>query len=76
MLNGIHAASDASKVSPEIEGVAYVIYHLMRQSPIVLQNIVVLRSNCRGDLLRGRQYLSQLIVGNVCQLGAVIFGYD
>jgi hypothetical protein len=76
VLNGIYAASDASNVSPEIEGVAYMIYHLMCQSPIVLQNIVVLHSNCRGDFLRGRQYLSQLIVGNVCQLGAVVFGYD
>ena len=58
----------------EIE--AYMIYHLMRQAAIVLQNVVVLSSDCRSNFLCRRQYLRELVVGDVCEFGAVMLGDD
>jgi len=51
-----------------------MIYHLMGQAAIVLQNVVVLGSDCRRDFLRCRQYLRKLVVGDVCEFGAVVLG--
>jgi hypothetical protein len=53
------------KVFTEIERCTYMIHHLMCQSPVVLQDVVVFCSNCSGDLLCSRKYLSELIVRNV-----------
>ena len=53
-----------------------MIYHLVCQSPIVLQDVVVFCSDCLSDLLRNRQNIGELVVRNVSQLRAVVFGYD
>lgn len=53
-----------------------MIYDLMCQSPIVLQNVVVLGPNCKSDFLCCRQYLSELVVRDICEFGAVMFGYN
>lgn len=64
------------KVFSQVGWVAYMIYHLMRKSPIILQKVVVLRPDCCCDFLCSRQYLSELVVRDVCQFGAVVFGYN
>ena len=53
-----------------------MIYLLMRQSPIVLQDVVVLRSDCCSDFLCRRQYLGKLIIRDICEFDAVMFGYN
>lgn len=55
---------------------SYVIDFLMRQSPVVLQNIVVLSPKRLCNLLRYGHSLSQLIVRYICQLRAVGFRDD
>ena len=49
---------------------------LMRKAPVVLQDVVVLDALRDGDSLRHRQHLGELVVGNVVEFGAMVFGYD
>jgi hypothetical protein len=51
-----------------------MVYHLMRNPSIILQDIVILQSLRNGDLLRDGEHLGQLVVGDVVQLCAVVFG--
>lgn len=54
----------------------YVVDHLVRDAAVVLQDVVVLAADGLGDLLGDGQDLGQLVVGDVVQLGAVVFGDD
>lgn len=49
---------------------------LMRNSAIVLQNVVVLDALCDGNLLRHRENFCELVVGDVVQLCTVVLGDD
>ena len=53
----------------------YVINLLMRQPPIVLQYIPVLRSACTRQFLDDWQDLAEVLVWDVGEGAAVIFGY-
>lgn len=54
----------------------YVVDQLVRDAAVVLQDVVVLAADGLGDLLGDGQNLGQLVVGDVVQLGAVVFGDD
>jgi len=54
----------------------YVVHYLMCQSAIVLQNVVVLRTNSRCQLLHYWEYFAQLVVRDVCELRAVMLWDD
>jgi hypothetical protein len=43
---------------------------------IVLQDVVVLNALRNRNPLRHGQHLGELVVGDVVQLGTVVFGYD
>ena len=49
---------------------------LMCRPPIVLQHVVIDRAGCARDLLRHRQDLGELVVGDVGKLCAVVLGDD
>jgi hypothetical protein len=53
-----------------------MIYDLMRNPSIILQDIVILQSLRNGNLLRDRQHFVELVVGNIVQLRAVELGDD
>lgn len=48
----------------------------MRYPTIILQDIVVLRSQSTCDLLRDWHCLGEFVVGDLGQFHAVGFGYD
>lgn len=54
----------------------HMIHLLMRNAPIVLQDVVVLDTLCDGDFLRHGQHFRELVVGDIMQFGAVVFGDD
>lgn len=54
----------------------HMIDLLMRDTTVVLQNIVVFDALRNGDLLGHGQHFGQLVVGNVMELRAVVFGDD
>lgn len=49
---------------------------LMRKPAIVLQHVVVFETLRHGNLLGYGQQLGELVVGDVVELCAVVFGYD
>jgi len=49
---------------------------LVRNPAVVLQDVKVLCTNSSGNLLGDGQQLSQRVVGDVCELLAVVFGDD
>lgn len=49
---------------------------LVRNASIVLQDVVVLDALRDGDFLGHGQHLGELVVRDVVQLGAVVFGDD
>jgi hypothetical protein len=51
-----------------------VIHNLMGHTTIVLQDIVVLSVHRLGNLLRDRQDLCELVVGDIVEFCAVVFG--
>jgi hypothetical protein len=53
-----------------------MVHYLMRNSSIVLQNIIVLQALSNGNLLRYGQHLVKLIVRDVVELCTVVFGND
>jgi hypothetical protein len=53
-----------------------VIHDLMSHTSIVLQNVVVLSIYCLSDLLCDGQDLGELVVGDVVEFCAVVFGDD
>lgn len=53
-----------------------MIHHLMRNLSIVLQDVVVVRSHSLGDLLCHRENFGELVVGDVVEFCAVVFGDD
>jgi len=53
-----------------------VVDNLVRRAAIVLQNIVIRRTRSRGDFLQDREHLEEVVVGDVCQFGAVVLGDD
>jgi hypothetical protein len=53
-----------------------VIHDLMSHTSIVLQNVVVLSIYRLSNLLCDRQDLCELIVGDIVEFCAVIFGDD
>lgn len=53
-----------------------VIHNLMGHTSIVLQDIVVLSIHRLSDLLCDGQDLSELVVGNIVEFCAVVFGDD
>jgi hypothetical protein len=53
-----------------------VIHDLMSHTSIVLQNVVVLSIYRLSDLLCDRQDLGELIVGDIVEFCAVVFGND
>lgn len=59
-----------------IRAATYVIDNLMRDAPVVLEDVVVLAADGLGDLLGDGQDLGELVVGDVVELGAVEFGDD
>ena len=54
----------------------HVVHLLVRQPPVVLQDIVVLAARRGGDFLRDGQQFRERVVGDVGQFGAVVFGDD
>lgn len=54
----------------------HMIDLLVCNAPIVLQNVVVFDALRDGNLLRHGQHFGQLVVGDVVELGAVVFGDD
>lgn len=53
-----------------------MIYNLMRNPSIVLQNVIILEVLRDSNLLSYGEHLVQLVVGDVVQLCAVEFGND
>ena len=53
-----------------------MIHLLMCQPAIILQHIVVLGTHHLGDLAHYGEHFSQLVVGNVSQVAAMVFGDD
>jgi hypothetical protein len=53
-----------------------MVHLLVRNPTIVLQDIVVLYALRDGDLLRHGEHFRELLVGDVVQLRAVVFGND
>jgi hypothetical protein len=53
-----------------------VIHDLMSHTPIVLQNVIVLSVHCLSDLLCDGQDLGELVVGDIVEFCAVVFGDD
>ena len=53
-----------------------VVNLLVRDPAIVLQDVEVLCSHGGSDLLRNRQELCEGVVGDVCELLAVVLGDD
>jgi hypothetical protein len=49
---------------------------LVGNPAVVLQDVKVLCANGSGNLLGDRQQLGQRLVGNVCELLAVVLGDD
>ena len=49
---------------------------LVGNAAVVLQNVVVLDALSDRNPLRYGQHLGQLVVGDVVQLGAMVFGDD
>lgn len=49
---------------------------LVGDAAIVLQDVVVLNALSNRNPLRHGQHLGELVVGDVVQLGAVVFGDD
>lgn len=56
-----------------MRGDAYMINLLMRNPPIILQNIIILRPRRLHKLLHHRKDLSQLVIGDIRQFLAVGF---
>jgi hypothetical protein len=54
----------------------YVFHHLVGKLAVVLQYVVVLRSSGDRDLLTHRQHLTQVVVRDVSDCAAVVFGND
>lgn len=54
----------------------HMIHHLMRNLSIVLQDVVVVRSHSLGDLLCHRENFGELVVGDIVEFCAVVFGDD
>lgn len=54
----------------------HMIHDLMRNPAIVLQDIVVLDALCYGNLLRDGKYFGKLVVWDIVEFGAVVFGDD
>lgn len=46
---------------------------LMRNPPIILQHIIILRTRRLHDLLNHRQDLRKLIIRDICQLLSMVF---
>jgi hypothetical protein len=53
-----------------------MIDFLMGQAAVVLENVVIFGARRFGNLLRHRQYLSQLVVRNIRQLRTVMLRDD
>jgi len=53
-----------------------MVDNLVRNPAVVLQDIKVLRTNGSGNFLGDGQQLSQRVVGDVCELLAVVLGDD
>lgn len=53
-----------------------VVNHLVSDSSIVLQNVVVACIDCLCDLLCDGQDLCELVVGDVVEFCAVVLGDD
>jgi hypothetical protein len=53
---------------------SYMVDHLMSRPSIILQTIPVLRTRRLREFLDYRQDLAQLVVGDVSELCAVVFG--
>ena len=49
---------------------------LMGNPAVVLQDVKVLCANGKGNLLGDRQQLGQRVVGDVCEILAVVLGDD
>lgn len=54
----------------------HMIHFLMSKPAIVLQYIVVVQPLCDGNLLGHGEELGELVVGDVVELCAVVFGDD
>jgi len=54
----------------------HMIYNLMRNPSVVLQNVIVLDVLSDGNALRDGQDFGQLVVGYVVKLCAMMFGDD
>lgn len=54
----------------------HMVYNLMRDPSIILQDIVVLHSLRNGNPLRNGEHFGELVVGDVVQLCAVELGDD
>jgi hypothetical protein len=53
-----------------------MVHLLVRNAPVVLQHVVVRDALCNGNLLRHREHFRELVVGDVVQFRAVVFGDD
>ena len=51
----------------------YMVDNLVREAPVVLKDVVVLRPQRSRNLLRGRQNLRELVIGDIGELRAVVF---
>lgn len=51
----------------------HMINHLVRNSPIILQNVVVLCTDCECDPLRYREELGEFSIWNVVQFYGMCF---
>ena len=62
------------RLRDEVE--VHMIDLLVSNAAVVLQDVVVLDALRNRNLLRHGQHLGQLVVGDVMQLSAVVFGDD
>jgi len=53
-----------------------VVHDLVSDASIVLQDVVVLGIHCLSNLLCDRQDLCELVVGDIVEFCAVVFGND
>lgn len=54
----------------------YMVHNLVRDPPIVLQEIIILQTLRNSNLLRYGEHLGELVVGDVVEFRAVEFGDD
>lgn len=62
------------RLGDEVE--VHVVHDLVRHAAVVLQDVVLVCAGCAGDPGGDGKEFGQLVVGDVGEFGAVVFGDD